>query len=420
MGAELNKNLERMKLLSTAELKTGMYVVAPGIAWQERPYLYMEEGLLSSDAAVGKILEEGYLEVYIDPTRSPIYAEGGPLDAPLAETKEIVAGRGTFRLAPKTLFAAEVKAAAEVHDAAVGYVREFMRDIRFGKLDMGPATELVNKIMHSLDQNADALLSLCRLRRTDGYTYMHCVNVSVLCGMFARAAGMGEKTAHAVSLAGLFHDLGKALVPSEVLNAPRRLNEAERKVMNAHPSLGYEQIRDVPGVIAEVPLGMLHHHERYGGGGYPAGIAGSDISLVGYIVALADIYDALTSKRVYKDGMPPHRALGVMYEMREKELHPEMLVGFIRMLGVYPVGSVVEMSDGSLGVVNAGNVEAPLKPSVVLVRDAENRPLPNIVCDLASPDNALSIECTMSEAETGIDPAAVLKLPGVPPHAGCK
>ncbi|MDR2124469.1 MAG: HD-GYP domain-containing protein [Desulfovibrio sp.] len=400
-----------LKLLHILELKAGMYVADPGIDWRERPYLYMREGLLASDDAVRNITAEGYLEVYIDPDRSPAYAAGALPEADSDGAEE----RGKTSAGPKVPFVAEVKAAAEAHDAAVGYARAFMSDIRFGKLDMSPASNIVERIMHSLDNNADAMHSLCRLRRTDSYTYMHCVNVSVLSSMFARYTHMGEQATRAVGLAGLFHDLGKALVPPQILNAPRKLSEAERRVMNTHPTLGYEQIKDVPSIIPEVPQGMLHHHECYNGAGYPAGLSGHDVSDVGYIVALADIYDALTSRRVYKDGMPPQRALGIMYEMRGKALHPEKVAVFIRMLGVYPVGSVVELSDGSVGVVSAGNPDSPIKPVVIRVKDAEGAPMHGDTLDLASPDSTLRIVRAVPEATAGIDPAAVLGLPDAPP-----
>jgi HD-GYP domain-containing protein (c-di-GMP phosphodiesterase class II) len=413
--AKTAEGIGALKLLHILELKAGMYVVDPGIDWRARPYLYMCEGLLVSDDEARKIADKGYSEVYIDPERSPAY-EGivfPGADAVPDGAKE----RIETPAAPQVPFAVEVKAAAEAHDAAVGYARGFMSDIRFGKLDMSPASDIVERIMLSLDNNADAMHSLCRLRRTDSYTYMHCVNVSVLSSMFARYMDMGKQSARAVGLAGLFHDLGKALVPPQILNAPRKLSDAERRVMNTHPTLGYEQIKDLPKVIPEVPQGMLHHHECYDGTGYPAGLSGHEVSDVGYIVALADIYDALTSKRVYKDGMPPQRALSIMYEMRDKALPQEMVGSFIRMLGVYPVGSVVELSDGSLGVVSAGNRETSIKPMVIRVKDSEGGTLHGSTLDLASPDNALSIVRAVSEITAGIDPAAVLGLPEVPPMA---
>jgi HD-GYP domain-containing protein (c-di-GMP phosphodiesterase class II) len=431
-----HKKLDALKHLHILDLKAGMYVADPGIDRRKRPYLYTGQGLLASDDEVRRIVEDGYLEVFIDPDRSPAYIGSdlpeavwsdagrpeekfaGP-ESPFAaktgpEEDDRACAPGEKPPGPKVPFAAAVGAAAEAHDAAVGYARDFMRDIRFGKLDMSPASNFVDRILRSLDDNADAMHSLCRLRRTGDYTYMHCVNVGVLSSMFARHLNMETRAVRAVGLAGIFHDLGKALVPPQILNAPRKLTDAERTVMKTHPALGYRQIKDVPGVIPEVTDGMLHHHERYDGAGYPAGLSGNEISDVGYMVALADIYDALTSRRVYKEALPPHRALGIMYGMRDRALRPGMVESFIRMLGVYPVSSVVELSDGSLGVVCAGNPDAPLKPAVIPVRDAEGNPLPNNVLELAGRDSALSIVCSVPEAAVGIDPAAILGLPGIP------
>jgi HD-GYP domain-containing protein (c-di-GMP phosphodiesterase class II) len=286
-----------------------------------------------------------------------------------------------------------------------------MRDIRSGKLNMEPAGAIIERITDSLERNADALVSLCRLRRTDSYTYMHCVNVAVLTALFARNEGKDREQVFACALAGLFHDLGKSMVPPTVLNAPRKLTNAERIAMNEHPRKGYEQLKSVPGIQPEVLLGALHHHEKFNGTGYPQGLSGKEISEIGFIVGAADIYDALTSKRVYKEAMFPHRALGIMYEMRNKDLPTETLVHFIRMLGVYPVGSIVEMSDGSRGIVSMSNPEQPVKPVVTLVRNPLGKAMPLRTYDLAENSGGLEIERCIAPENTDIDPATVLGLP---------
>jgi HD-GYP domain-containing protein (c-di-GMP phosphodiesterase class II) len=386
-----------------------MRVVNPGLDWTSHPYLYMADEVITSEEAVQKLIEEGYQDVYIDPLRSeqPIQSS-----VPIAVDRSIAESADTSSHKAKVPLQEEMVSAAEVHDDSVGYVRSFMRDMRSGKLNMEPAGDIIERITDSLERNADALVSLCRLRRTDSYTYMHCVNVAVLTALFARNEGKDREQVFACALAGLFHDLGKSLVPPTILNAPRKLTNAERIAMNEHPEKGHEQLKSVPGIRSEVLLGALHHHEKFNGTGYPRGLSGKEISEIGFMVGVADIYDALTSKRVYKEAMFPHRALGIMYEMRNKDLPTETLVHFIRMMGVYPVGSVVEMNDGSRGVVSMSNPEQPVKPVVTLVRDPRGKDMkPWRTYDLASNADGLEIERCIAPEGTDIDSVAVLGLP---------
>jgi HD-GYP domain-containing protein (c-di-GMP phosphodiesterase class II) len=397
-----------MKHIHISELKPGMCVVNPGLDWTSHPYLYMADEVIVSEEAVQKLIEEGYQEVYIDPRHS---AHVVPPSASIAADRTIVASAAAPSLKPRVSLEEEMLSASGVHDDSVSYVRSFMRDIRAGKLNMEPAGEIIERITDSLERNADALVSLCRLRRTDSYTYMHCVNVAVLTALFARQEGKDREQVFACALAGLFHDLGKSLVPPMILNAPRKLTNVERTVISEHPQKGYEQLIHVPGIQAEVLLGALHHHEKYNGSGYPQGLPGKDVSNIGFMVGAADIYDALTSRRVYKEAMSPHRALGIMYEMRNIDLPTETLVHFIRMMGVYPTGSIVAMNDGSHGVVTMSNPEQPIKPVVTLVRDPRGKDMkPWRTCDLATHSGGLEVDHCIAPENTEIDPVAVLGL----------
>jgi len=392
-----------------------MRVVNPRLDWTKHPYLYMADEVVASEEAVQKLIEEGYQEVYIDPQRSAhLVSPSASIAADTSIVADAAVSPSAPSLKPKVALEEEMVSAAGVHDDSVSYVRSFMRDMRSGKLNMEPAGEIIERIADSLDRNADALVSLSRLRRTDSYTYMHSVNVSVLTSLFARQEGKSREDVYTCALAGLFHDLGKCLVPPTILNAPRKLTNAERAAINEHPRKGYEQLQNVPGIKAEVLLGALHHHEKFNGGGYPQKLPGKNVSDIGFMVGAADIYDALTSKRVYKEAMFPHRALGIMYEMRNKDLPAETLVNFIRMMGVYPVGSVVAMNDGSHGVVTMSNPEQPVKPVVTLVRDPQGRDMkPWRVFDLADPagSGGLEIAQCVTPEKTDIDPVAVLGLP---------
>lgn len=392
--------------LHISELKAGMKVVDPGLNWLAHPYLYMKDQVIRSEQEVREIAQEGYLEVYVEEGSVDAFPKQGVPDA--EDLKTPLPENLSQQLKPRVALKEELTMACKVHDESVAFVRNFMNDAKAGKLDMAPASRIIEGITESIGRNADALVTISRLRRTDSYTYMHCVNVSMLTAMLARHVGHGADEVFLYGLAGIFHDLGKSRVPNEILNAPRKLSERERKVMDAHPRQGFEMLSKVQGIRDEILYGALHHHEKQNGSGYPEGLADSHITTAGSMVAIADVYDALTSRRVYKEAMYASRALGIMYKMQGGELHTGLLLRFIRMLGVYPVGSVVQMRDGCLGVVSASNPDFPVRPEVTLVRDDKGKPMPPEVHDLSHPEAGMEIVKSIPAGETDIDPAVVL------------
>jgi HD-GYP domain-containing protein (c-di-GMP phosphodiesterase class II) len=383
-----------------------MHVADPGIDWKTRPYLYIADELIATEEQIQRLVDQGYQEVYVDLDKSAQL----PVTPSLSSEKEISEPQSAAVGKPRVELAEELPKAVKVHGESISYAKRFMNDMRSGKVNMSEAAQHIEHLMDSLERNADALLSLSRLQQTDDYTYRHCVNVCILTTTFARYLGLDGKKTFASGLAGMFHDLGKALVPLDILNAPRKLSEAEFAVMKSHPVLGYEQLVTVPNILPEVLMGAMQHHEKHNGAGYPQGLAGDAISDIGRMVGVADIYDALTSKRAYKSSMHPHRALGIMFEMRDRDLRHEDIASFIRMLGVYPVGSVVEMEDGSRGVVSASNDVWPLKPMVTIVRDPDGKRIAGKKYDLAADGHAPAIVNCLSAETTDINPARVLGI----------
>lgn len=399
--------------ISAEDLRVGMYVVDTGVSWLSHPYLYSVSGELSEQELVS-LLNEGHTEAYIDITR----CRPGTLPPDL----EALAARETDSLAhenaadafmpppPKATLAEELPKARAVFQSSLSMAKNMMENIRKGApIDMPSAEPLVEDILGSLDRNANALFSLCKLRQKDDYTYTHCVNVSVLSVMFVRGLGMGEDFMRGMGLGGLFHDVGKALVPQRILQAPRRLNHDEMAIMKCHPDLGFEYLKNYKNAPAEVHQVTLEHHEQYCGKGYPRSLSADEISLAGRIAAVVDVFDALSSKRVYKAPMPISKALSILYSMRDKEFFPGMAERFIRLLGVYPLGSAVELDDDSLGVVCEPNMSMPMKPKVVLVRTKDGADLGGRVCDLAQPASP-AIRRIVTAADLGKNPASVLGL----------
>ena len=387
-----------------------MYIVDTGVSWLQHPYLYISDGELTAQELTG-LLEEGYTEAYIHLSR----CRPGTLPPELEALVPAVSSEDAYDAfmppPPKVALEEELPKARRVFQSSLSMAKDLMDTVRKGQsTDPAAAEPLVEDILTSLDRNADALFSLCKLRQKDDYTYTHCVNVSVLSVMFARGLGMSDDTLQGIGLGALFHDLGKALIPLRILHAPRRLSDDEMAVMKRHPELGFDVLQIYKNAPKEVFQVTLEHHEQYCGKGYPKGLDPDSISLPGRIAAVVDVFDALSSKRVYKDAMPLSKALSILYSMREKEFFPGMAERFIRLLGVYPLGSAVELEDGSLAVVSQANTANPMKPTVTLVRDKDGKSLGKLVCDLTK-EGSPGIRRTVTAAELGVDPASVIGVP---------
>ena len=197
----------------------------------------------------------------------------------------------------------------DVYTASLEHVKQFMHSATNAPLDVTATQPLVESIISSLDRNLDALIFLAKLRLSDEYTFGHSVNVSIFATAYARFRGLDAHDLYAVGMAGLLHDYGKALVPAAILNAPRALKPWEMEIMHSHVLRGYERLKADKAIAPEVLLGVLQHHEKFNGTGYPYGLAGNDISLYGRVLSLSDVYDALTSDRCYKPAYDHDTAL---------------------------------------------------------------------------------------------------------------
>lgn len=398
-----------IKKIATNQLVPGMYVVDTGVNWRENPYLYTVEGSVTAPK-IAQIIADGFMEVFIDPDR------GVPDDSNKADTVVSTFGETVQDMEeqeyphPETSLAAEMPAAKEAYVNAIEMSKIFMDGIRRGdNIELHKTKGIVEGIISSVGRNPDALLSLCKLRDLDEYTYSHSVNVAVLAIMFAKHMSYTHQVLFEVGMAGMFHDLGKAMVPIELLNAPRELTEEEFTILRRHPRLGYEYAKKTPGFTQDILLGVYDHHERFDGTGYPRGISGDKISMTGRILAMVDVYDALSSRRPYKLAMLPHKVLGIMYQMRFTDFYPGFMEHFIRMLGIYPVGSVVEVEGGDIGIVTASNKAKPTKPKVLLVQNSAHKSIPPVEIDTGI-EGTRSITRCLGEGESPFDPGKILNV----------
>lgn len=368
-----------------------MYTVNPGVSWLEHPMLYMQEGLLTTQSVISDIARQGYTEICHDPNRFRQYHD---LNTRLSTANIPWPGQSVSA----TSLGDEIPMARSVYADAFEHIRELMSDTQGKPVDMTASRPCVEAVIQSLNRNRDALIALTKLKKSDKDTHTHSVNVAIIAIAYAQYLGLPQDKLPLVGLAGLFHDYGKIFIPQVVLNAPRKLTPAERTIMQAHVELGHAHLAREEDANHEILQGVMQHHEKYNGTGYPNRLKGNTISIYGLILSLSDHYDALSSQRVYKDPMPANVALAVMYKMRNQVWAPGYVERFIKMLGIYPTGTPVQLSNGERGVVCHTSPDFPALPTVIVALGPDGRSVRPRLRDL-SEEPGLEIERSLAGAD---------------------
>jgi len=263
-------------------------------------------------------------------------------------------------------------------------VKSFMQDIAFGKsISVEVAKEVVAECVNSVVQSPDAMMWLTQLKKSDEYTAQHSMNVCIFAISLGRQLNLSIAELNNVGLCGLMHDMGKMRVPSEVLNKPGRLTPEELKIMNSHTTLGWQLLMSSHAMYGGAIDVAYMHHERLDGKGYPRGLSGHLITPYARIVAIVDMYDAITSDRVYQKGRTHLEAISIMTKEGGSHLDLNLTVKFIECLGIYPPGNLVEMSNGEIAIVVETNQAQKIKPKVVFLLDEEKQPQEEQLIDLA-------------------------------------
>lgn len=253
---------------------------------------------------------------------------------------------------------------------AIQTLRNCVNQVRLGKtLNLESVEQTVSKIMDEVLANKDVLISLTDIRSFDNYTFGHCVNVSILSLVCGITLQLSPDELRQLTLGALLHDIGKIRVPEEILNKPGRLSPEEYQQVVKHSSFGYDIVRRIERVPYRSALVVYQHHERINGSGYPQKLKGDEIDLLARITAVSDVYDAITADRVYQNGILPSEAIRVLKGLGSFHFDLDVLSHFVKNIALYPVGSTVNLSDGTSGVVVDVNKRYPARPIVRVLYD---------------------------------------------------
>lgn len=360
-----------LKKIGVSDLRLGMYIHEFCGSWMEHPF-WKSQFMLKDAQDMQRIVDSGMREMWIDTSRGLDIEQarasesnlpsqvGGEIDQRLALVES--SGQPQPR---RVSFDDEVQRATRVCNNARAAMFSMFQEARMGKaVSVETAADIVDEISASVLRNPGALISLARLKSADDYTYMHSVAVCALMVALAKQLDQDEKLIRELGMAGLLHDLGKALMPMELLNKPGKLTDEEFAIIKTHPVEGHQLLME-GAAVGEIPLDVcLHHHEKMDGTGYPDRLNGEQISLFARMGAVCDVYDAVTSNRPYKVGWDPAESIRKMTEWSKGHFDERVFQAFVRSVGIYPVGALVLLESGRLAIIIDQSEKSLLTPMV--------------------------------------------------------
>ncbi len=375
--------------ISTSDLTIGMYVCQLDRPWLDTPFPF--QGFYLRTWHEIKEVQRFCSYVYVD-------VEKGVSPRPVEEKKTASANRQQDRTSsivtradlkriaidttrygePKKSFGRELTEAAPLFSELASVVEEIGFNLRVGKrIDIKKTKQAARVMVESVLRNPNALVWLSRLKNKGEYTYNHSLRSSVLGIVVGRHIGLDEQSLTELATGILLADIGKTKIKRSLLEKTEALSVDEKRLLRSHVELGVEILASMPETEHTTLVIVETHHERYDGSGYPYGLAGSEIPYFGQIAGLVDTFDAMTSKRPYAIQKTPAQVMDWLYQQRGHLFDSELIDHFIQAVGLYPAGTVVELTDGSVGLVLSHNREKRLRPEILLLKDNRKKLLEN-------------------------------------------
>jgi len=399
--------------VSTAYLKIGMYVSKLDRPWMQTPFLI--QGFYIKDeieiCSLVKYCNYVYINTELGVEADKYFDIAQEIHskqslANNAQVEEILnTGNKTVDYVDKTTTVEELPEAKAALEKASDCVARIEHDLRNGKLDAVTVKSAVEAVLESMIRNSDAFMWLSKMRQHDAHSYESSVQNCALGIAFGRHIGLNKLALNTLAMGLLLMDIGKIRLPKELLKKSTPLTSAEADMMRKHVDFTVEILRETKGINEHVINIALTHHERYDGSGYPNGMVGMQTPAYGRMAAIIDCYDAMITTTPYREAISEHKALQNIYNSRNKSFQQELVEQFMQCMGVYPTGSLVELSSGAVGAILSQNAQQKLKPKVLLLLDEKKRPYKKRrVFDLARQDKIpLHISKSLENNTYGVD-----------------
>ncbi|HSN16581.1 MAG TPA: HD-GYP domain-containing protein [Gammaproteobacteria bacterium] len=371
--------------INVSELVIGMYVAELDKPWEESSFLF-QRFAIENDEDLAKLREECEF-VFIEESQSTPASLKAAIH-PVAVGPTVSTTITSHGPTEATGFQRDIKQVAQTQQLARTNINRVLDEARLGKtLDTKDTKGAVTQMVSAVTANPNSMLWLANLRLKHERTASHCLNTAILCIAFGKHIGMSEADLNVLGQGAMLHDIGKVRLPPAILDKAGGLTEAEMQVVRRHPADGEAVLkltRQLPDKVLEI---VRHHHERIDGKGYPDGLAGDQVPLGARIVSMVDAYDSLTSETPYHTAKTPADALAVLRTEGADAYGKDLVQEFIRCLGIYPIGSLVQCNNGALAVVVSSTPASRLKPVIMVVRDERGKDTrPRMLLSLSTMD----------------------------------
>ncbi len=399
------------KQVSVEELQLGVYVAELDRPWTETPFMF--QGFVLKDEKQLEVLKQHCKQVTIDTEKGPDLvdlklqkrAPTGPKPPSVLESIKT-----KTRYEEQASVDVELPRARAAQAKAEVTLKEMLDSIKAGKaIDAPRVKEAVTSMTDSVVRNPDAMLLLAKMKEKGDRNLDRALGVSIYMITFGRFLQLPRDQLDLLGMLGLLQDVGKMRVPEEVLNKKETLSNVEMALCKSHVDHSVAILKETTGLPGELSELAGLHHERYDGSGYPKKLKGPQIGLFGVIAGLVDCFDALTHPRPFGEALAPSNALSMIYGWRDIQFDGPLVEQFIQCIGIFPVGAIVELNSGEMGIVIAQNLARRLQPRVMVVLDAKgNRKTQQVILDLAkdpkvNPDTPYRIKRTLEKGSVSID-----------------